>query len=61
MFWNKKEKQNNSAITSSRTFSYKKRNCNLSFSLNMRNKEEMEDFIELLEVAIKEVNEEIEK
>lgn len=47
--------------TTSKNFSYKKGNCSLKFTLRTDVKTELKDFKELLEVAILEVNKEIEK
>lgn len=47
--------------TTSKSFSYSKGNVNLSFTLRVDVKQDLKDFFECLKVAIKEVNEEIEK
>lgn len=44
-----------------KTFSYKKGNCNLSFTLRIDMKPELKDFVEILKVATKEVEEELNK
>jgi hypothetical protein len=60
MSWiNKKElKINNTSI---KNFSYAKGKCNLNFSLRTDVKDDLKDFLEILEVSLKEVREEIEK
>ena len=45
----------------SKLFSYKKGECNLSFTLRIDKKDEMKDFEELLIEALAEVREEIAK
>lgn len=45
----------------SREFRYKKGTTNLNFTLNLDNKTEMIEFKELLEKALKDVEEEINK
>ena len=54
-FWKK------SILETKKTFSYKKDNVNLSFTLNVDNRTEMETFIELLEKAVIDIQEEIER
>jgi len=51
--------QNNT--TTSKNFSYTKGNCSLDFILRTDIKTELKNFKELLEVAILEVNKELEK
>ncbi len=53
-----KIKSNN--ITS-KTFSYNKGNCNLNFTLRTDIKNELKDFKEILELALLEVKDEINK
>lgn len=48
-------------IVSKRTFSYTKKGVSLSFTLDLGNKEEMSKFKELLEKALLDVSEEIER
>ena len=48
-------------VLSSREFRYQKGTTNLKFSLNLDNKTEMKEFKELLEKALKDVEEEINK
>ena len=48
-------------LLSSREFRYSKGTTNLKFSLNLDNKTEMKEFKELLEKALKDVEEEIER
>lgn len=57
MFFNK-IKQNN---TTSKQFSYSKGECKLNFNLRTDIKSQLKDFSELLKVALKEVEEEINK
>lgn len=47
--------------TTQKNFSYKKGDVNLSFTLRTDIKTELKDFVEILKVAIKEVEEEIKK
>lgn len=51
--------QKKEQIISKRTFSYAKKGVNLSFTLDLGNKEEMSKFKELLEKALLDVSEEI--
>lgn len=48
-------------ILTSREFRYSKGTTNLKFSLNLDNKTEMKEFRELLEKALTDVSEEIER
>ena len=48
-------------IISKRTFSYEKTGVSLSFTLNLNNKEEMTKFKELLEKAVQDVQEALER
>lgn len=47
--------------TEQKNFSYSKGNCNLNFVLRTDIKQELKDFLELLKVAAKEVEEELTK
>jgi hypothetical protein len=51
----------NKELIKNRTFSYSKGKVNLSFTLRTDTKDELKVFLELLEVAVLEVQEEIEK
>lgn len=45
--------------TTNKTFSYKKGSVNLSFTLNIENKRELKDFLDLLKVAQESIKKEI--
>ena len=50
-----------STIKINKTFTYSKNSVKLSFNLNTNKKNEMQDFCDLLKVAILEVDKEIKK
>ena len=58
MSGNKEIKTNN---TTTKNFSYSKGEVSLSFSLRLDHERQLEDFKEILEVALKEVTEDISK